>query len=301
MRISKLVSQLGGVLILALSASAAMAGPVIIAGTDSDDHGYFDGSENKDGWAFMQKAFENVGGAVTNGNKSVVCIGCNGSQASSAFGSATSLSALNATWTFHSLSSDTDIANFFNGTGMLNINNAGMIYMPTVESNVFGGISDSQLGIVNANGNLLNSFVAGGGGLYTQEQANSGIGYGWLSMIYPGLGVFGDNAGGVSDSSVLKFTADGSAAFPGLSDTDISNATPWHAYFTNFGSLKVLAQGDGDGVGGYNDAVIIGGNLQGGLTCGMPGQPSCDVPEPDTLPLLAIGMVGYLAWRRKRA
>lgn len=302
MKTTGMLTKLLAALALTVSASA-MAGPVIIAGTDSDDHGFESGGQNQTGWAFMQKAFENVGGAVTNGNKSLVCIGCNGSTATQAFDSATMLSTLNGTWTFHSLSTITDIENFFNGTGALNINNAGMVYMPTVSNNVGGGIDDVQLGIVNANGAALNNFIAAGGGLFAQEQANSSSGYGWLASLIPGFGVFGDNAGGIQDSGTLLLTADGTAAFPGLTSADISNATPWHAYFRNYGNLKALALGTGDSQGRLDDAVIIGGNLQGGLVCGQPGQPECptEVPEPASLPLLAAGAMAFLAWRRKRA
>lgn len=288
--------------VLCLSTSA-FAGPIIIAGTDSDDHGFVSGGVNQTGWSFMQKAFENIGGAVTNGSTSIVCLGCNGSTASTSFQSATSLSSLGGAWTVAQLSSAIDIVNFFNGTGTQNVNNTAIIYMPTVASNVSGGIDDSQLAVVNANGTALNNFVAAGGGLFTQEQANSSIGYGWLMSLIPGFTVLGDNVGGINDSTTLALTANGVAAFPGLTNADLTNATPWHAYFRNFGSsLEVLAVGNGDGTGGLDDAVVLGGGVGAVIVCGAPGQPQCptDVPEPATLPLLAAGALGLFAWRRKR-
>jgi hypothetical protein len=299
MLLAKLLSvKVLAALLLSISTSA-MAGPIIIAGTDADDHGHFDGTNNATGWSFMQKAFENIGGAVTNGNNSIVCIGCNGFTASAAYDSATGLSSLAGSWTFHSITTTADITNFFNGSGARNVGNTGIIYMPTVENNVGGGISNAQLAIVNANGGILNSFVAGGGGLFTQEQANSAIGYGWLTTLLPGFTVMGDNNGGVWDSTNLQLTAAGAAAFPGLTNTDISNATPWHAYFRNYGSLQALALGDGDNKGGFNDAVIIGGGAGTVLACGMQGQPPCAVPEPTSLGLVAVGAIGFLMRRRK--
>jgi len=282
---------------------AASAGPIIIAGTDADDHGFLSVT-NQNGWLFMQKAFENLAPAVGNGNHTVTCLGCNTGQAFNAFNSSTGLSSLNGTWTFVDLTATGDITNFFNGTGATNVNNTGIVYMPTVSSNVGGGITDAQLGIVNSNSNALNSFVVGGGGLFTQEQANSGIGYGWLSTLLPGLIVQGDNGGPNFDSSSLSITAAGNAAFPGLTNTDVSNATPWHAWFSgDFGGLNTLVTGPiFDAAGGtFPGAVVIGGGAGTVFQCGEPGQPPCNtVPEPSELPLMVIGLLGLAYTMRRR-
>ena len=300
---SKIRALLAG-LAVAIGAGIAQAGPIIIAGTDADDHGGVSGGVNLTGWKFMQQAFENLGGAVSNGNRTVVCLGCNTGDAANAFNSAFGLSslAISSGWTSIALTSVSDITNFFNGTGATNLSNAGIIYMPTVASNVGGGITNLQLAPVNTNGTAINSFVAAGGGLFTQEQANSTIGYGWLSSLLPGLIVQGDNGGPSFNSSSLTLTPAGNLAFPTLTNADLTNATPWHAWFSgNLGGLGTLVTGPIIGTGGtFPGAVVIGGGAGTVIVCGGPNGPPCPTPEPASLPLLALGGAAFLLSRMRK-
>lgn len=276
--------------------AAAQAGPIIIAGTDADDHGSGNSTQNFTGWKFMQQAFTNIGNAVSNGNTQAVCLGCNSSTALNAYNNSFMLAGLTG-WTSVSLTSVTDITNFFNGTGTVSVNTAGLIYIPADANNTTGGITSTQLAPVNANGNTINNFVAGGGGLFSQTEAGVTGGYGWLTSLLPGLTVV--NSGGGS----LALTPAGQTQFPGLTNADINNATPWHNYFTgNFGALQVLAV---DPSFATPPAVVLGGGFQGGgvIVCGGPGQPPCppgQLPEPGSIALIGAALAALAVTTRRR-
>lgn len=255
-----------------LFASAASAGPFILAGTDADDHGFANAQGNQEGWLFMQKAIENIaaGSSLTTSNKVVVSLGSSG-DALTAAQSAFNLSSLAGAggWTFLSVANLT-AANF-----ATSIASAGIIMLDS-GGNVDGGLTDVEELVLTTNASALDSFVGGGGGLFSQAGD-----YGWLSSLVPGLNrVSFSNTG-------LTLTAAGSAAFPGLNDSDLS-AGPWHNNFTGVGSIPVLATGIG------NRAVIIGSS-GGSISDPIPA-----IPEPSTYALMALGLAGMAAVARRR-
>ena len=264
---------------LVLSVSAAVAGPFIISGTDSDDHGTANGVANLQGWLYMQKAIENIAPGVTNGFKNIVTLGTSAGNALNAANSAFGFSSLvGAGWTMTHIDGVSALNDFFAGVGAVNVNNTGLVMIDS-GVNTGGGIDFSEDAVLTANALLINSFLGGGGGLFAQASE-----LGWLSALVPGISV---NDPG--DGTPLVLTADGHAAFPGLTDADIS-AGPWHHDFTNYSPLFLLASDSPNG-----RSVILGAS-GGSITDPDP----IGVPEPITLTLFGAGLVGAAALRRRK-
>jgi PEP-CTERM motif len=260
---------------------AAHAGPFILAGTDADDHGSVSAGVNQDGWFFMQRALENLAPGVTNSNTTVYVLGSSLGEATNAATSAFNLSSLAGAggWTLTFVDGVTDITNFFGVGGGLS--SAGIIMLDS-GSNVGGGITGAELTVLSTNAGLINSFVGGGGGLFSQAN-----GYSWLQPLVPGIVVNSDQESG------LALTAAGNAAFPGLTNSDLSSG-PYHQNFDNFGAIPVLATGIGS-FAGYD--VILGAS-GGSITDPTVPPP---IPEPSTyaLMLAGLGLVAYVARRRR--
>ena len=261
----------------ALFSGAAYAGPFILSGTDADDHGFVNAGVNQDGWFFMQRAIENLAGApsLTTTNMVVANLGSTGSTAQSAATSAFSLSSLpGAGWTFQNVDGVTDLTAFFDGSGVVNVNNVGIIMMDSA-SNVGGGTTAAELAIFTANAAVIDTFLGNGGGLFSQSN-----GYGWVASLLPGLTVTGEFTTGIS------LTAAGNAAFPGLTNADLS-AGPYHNRFDNFGGLSVFGTSNAT-----SNAIIIGA-AGGSVTNPTP------IPTPAPIALLAGGLIALGFVRRR--
>lgn len=232
----------------AISLTAAFAGPIIIDGTDASDHGSTNGISNFNGWLYMQKVLENLAPQVSPGTvKVVVDIGTEpGSKARQAIDSAFALSSLPAAgWTIVHVNGDVAVAAWM---ASLSTSNTGILALPT-DGETSGDMVSSELAAINAASAKLATYVGQGGGLFAMSESGPGA-FGWLTTLIPSIVPKPEP----SSSDIITLTPAGLAAFPGLTSTITTNATPWHNYFSGaFGPLQVLALGDN------GEPLILGG------------------------------------------
>lgn len=298
----KLMKKLVVASAIALGGVAAHAGPVVIDGTDANDHGGASAGVNQTGWLYMQRVLESLASNVTaSAAKVVVDVGTSAGQARDAINSAFALSVLPGLgWSLQHVDGAAAINSYFS---TLSTANTGILYIPTA-GNSSGDLTSVELAAVNANATSINLFVAGagtpatGGGLFAMGETGAGA-YGWLTTLIPGI-VFTDvGAGGTAGDITL--TAAGAAAFPSLTNAELAGADPWHGYFSgSLGGLSVLGIANDDA--GVSRNLILGGGAGTVIGCGLPGQPACPptgVPEPDSLPLMLVAL-GGLVWASMR-
>ena len=280
--------------------STAQAGPVIIDGMDANDHGSAT-TVNERGWLYMQRALENLANNVNPlAAKVVVDIGATSGDARNSITSAFNLSTLPGLgWSLTHVDGAAAVDAWLAG---LSTSNTGILYLTTFDLDS-GDANAAEQTAINNRAAEINNFVGGagnatlGGALFAQGEVGANA-FGWLSTLIPGITFTDIGGGGISTDMTL--TPAGTVAFPGLTNTDLAGADPWHGYFSgNLGGLSVLATApDSQGV---TRNVIIGGGAGTILQCGEPGQPPCPrtVAEPSAALLILPGLVLLSLMRRR--
>lgn len=288
-----------------LLGTAAHAGPIIIDGTDSGDHGSATATANVSGWEYMQRALENLGGSVTTTAAKVVTVVGTASGQGLAYDSINSAftksSLVGSGWTINYVNGVAPITSFFS---TLSTATTGLLYLSTY-GNVTGDLDAAELAVVNANAGTINKFVTGagnaalGGALFAQGESGAGA-FGWLSTLSPGI--IATDVGGSGINSAITLTPAGASAFPLLTNADLAGASPWHDYFSgSLGGLSVLGvSNDGSGV---SRNLILGGGAGTLIGCGQPGQQPCvnAVPEPGSLALFGAAALAFAGLRRRKS
>jgi len=240
-------------------AHAAVGGPVILGGDDLTDHGEIDDSTVPptliEGWLYIKKALENIEPNVKRpGNDGTVAVlgSADSTEISGDAGAGyhyavPQVAGLAGVSFFEGPDA---INGFFTDLSAGNVNPAIIVTAGTGASNDLD--SDEGTALTN-NATGIANFVNSGGGLMSHGSGETA--YGWLTALFPAaLNI----ESGSSDD--LYLTPDGTAAFPGLTTSDV-NAGPWHSHFEgDIGDLKVLVRSsDVLDSQDFDAAVIIGG------------------------------------------
>ncbi len=272
-----LVGVLVIVALLGLSArpAAAAGGPVILGGDDLTDHGGRDTATNVnlEGWLYLEKALENIKPSVTRpgNNGSIAALGSTDSTNTSAdAGAAMHFAAQDA-------GSGIPVTYYDGGPAMeqffadlrSGVAKPAIIWIAgNGSSNDLSSDASEPQALVN-NATTIGDFVNSGGGLMSH-----GSEYGWLFGLFPNASA---PPGGASGD--LELTPQGTAAFPGLTNSDV-NAGPWHNSFEgDLGGLATLVRSTTEVDPQGNPARVI----VGGAGVVLPGSIVLDPPTAQNL------------------
>lgn len=243
-------------------AGQVQAGAIFITGHDSDEHSNA---------AYMSAGLDFL----------------NFGAASTAVARATKTVAVIDTFNFGATPSDY-VTTAFNAdaAGLLNALTGGF-------DSVFinsGNNAAAQLALVAASG-LFTTYINAGGSLYINT--DEGFGQTWYDFV-PNFGTAVNNT--ISSSGVFSPTAAGLAI--GLTDA-IVDADITHSFYTGVNTSIFTIFEVTDGLAGVADGTAVAFGARD-ITIGGGGFNN-SIPEPGSLSLLALGLLGWAGIRRRNA
>ena len=254
----------------------AQAGPIIIGGDDLNDHGSWNGTANLAGWLYIQNALANLLSQVTlpANDGTIVVLGSAPSVPASS--TPTSSDGCGAVyWPATALSRTVTcidgaaaITTYLTGVAS-GSNRPAVIVYPG--NDVGNAIDSSEETAISASASAIATYVANGGGILGHTGP-----YAWLTTLLPGITIL--RACTVTGAAL---TPTGQAAFPTITNANITSGPCHNTFGGNIGSLQVLARD------GNNAQFILGG---GATTVIAPTPPE----PPITIPTLGFNALAAL-------
>jgi hypothetical protein len=269
--IVKLYSIIPLIAILVIGVTPAFAGPVIIDGTDSPDHGERIGDTPVGNWPYIQNAIKSLLEDETRAGPHTVDILTIGSKDVVGFPEEDVAGAIK------SAADKLGVTVEFCGDPVAAQDCFDKIADGTINPRVlyFGGTgSDNDVGdngvgpTLTANAQVISDFVAAGGGVLSHGSGDTALG--WLSVLLPDI-EYPEGCETLDNSDNAAYLTDeGKALFPDITDDNIQGFC--HNHFTgDFGGLVVLARDGLDralvlGLAGGTDGSIEEGVVDGPIT-----------------------------------
>ena len=155
----------------------AYAGPIIIDGTDRNDHGTVSEGVNQDGWFYMQRVLENLAGGLTGSfSKTVVNLGADAAtQSGFAIASAFGLSSLPGDgWAISNVTGGAAMGTYLD---TISTASTGILAISTV-GNSAGDIGGTEVTALNSHATQIAAFVNSGGALWAMGESGRARGAG---------------------------------------------------------------------------------------------------------------------------